>query len=98
MNCANQPIDSAHVRLAIGRLPSVGTCDGVGPFLPAACSHFLGPGANRSPHTGHSIRSKSMRFTLAGVITCAHFGHTLSSDASTLTRLIFFRLGTVRAF
>ena len=62
MKCANQPSDSAHERLAIGRLPCVGTCDGVGPFLPAlACSHFLGLGTNCSLHSGHSIRSKSMR-------------------------------------
>ncbi len=99
MKCANQPSDSAHERLAIGRLPCVGTCDGVGPFLPAlACSHFLGLGTNCSLHSGHSIRSKSMRRNSAGEITFPHFGHTASSDAHTFSRLIFCELGMTRPF
>jgi hypothetical protein len=46
----------------------------VGPFLLALFSSLLlGLGAKRSPHTGHSIRSKSTRRTSAGGIKPPHF-------------------------
>jgi hypothetical protein len=54
------------------------------------------PTANCSPHTGHSIRSKSTRRTWAGVISPPHFGHTASSEACTFSRLIFRERGMVR--
>jgi hypothetical protein len=44
-------------------------------------------GANRSPHAGHSIRSKSTRRSSAGEITFPHFGHVASRDGCTLSRL-----------
>ena len=47
-----------------------------------------GQSANRSPHAGHSIRSKSTRRISAGEIAFPHFGHTASRDACTLSRLI----------
>ena len=57
-------------------------------FAPArARSHLLGLGINCSPHTGHSIRSKSMCRTSAGGINLPHFGQTASSDACTFLRL-----------
>jgi hypothetical protein len=63
-------------------------------FAPArARSHLLGLGTNCSPHTGHSIRSKSMRRTSAGGINLPHFGHFASSDACTFLRLIFLERG-----
>ena len=68
----------------------------VGPFLLALFSYLLlGLGAKRSPHTGHSIRSKSTRRTSAGGIKPPHFGHTASSEARTFSRLVFLRLGMV---
>jgi hypothetical protein len=51
-----------------------------------------GVGANRSPHTGHSIRWKSMRRTSAGEITFPHFGHTASRDACTFSKLTLLAL------
>jgi extradiol dioxygenase family protein len=45
-------------------------------------------GENVSLHLGHSIRSRSTRLTRSGVIVNPHFGHVLSSDARTLSRLI----------
>ena len=63
-------------------------------FAPArARSHLLGLGINCSPHTGHSIRSKSMRRTSAGRINLPHFGQTASSDACTFSRLTFLERG-----
>ena len=53
---------------------------------------------NRSPHTGHSIRSKSIRRTSAGGIKPPHFGHTASSDARTFSRLIFRERAMARPF
>jgi hypothetical protein len=44
----------------------------------------------------HSIRSKSTRFTKSGVIVNPHFGHVLSSEASTFSKLIFRDRGTRR--
>jgi hypothetical protein len=38
---------------------------------------------------GHSIRTKSMRRILSGVIEYPHFGQRVLSDARTLSRLIF---------
>jgi hypothetical protein len=87
--CANRNITHYPTRYKNG--PNLG---GVGPFLSArARSHLLGLGTNCSPHTGHSIRSKSTRRTSAGEITFPHFGHTLSIDASTFSRLIFRERG-----
>jgi hypothetical protein len=57
---------------------------------------FIGPGTNSSPHSGHSIRSKSIRLTSAGGIMRPHFGQTASSDACTFSRLTFRELGMVR--
>ena len=51
-------------------------------------SVFQPVGRNFSPHTGHSIRSKSTRLTRSGVIVNPHFGQLLSSEASTFSRLI----------
>jgi hypothetical protein len=50
-------------------------------------------GTKRSPQTGHSIRSKSMRRISAGEISPPHFGQTASSEALTFSRLIFRALG-----
>jgi len=50
---------------------------------------------NRSPHSGHSIRSESIRMSLSGGIECPHFWQVVLSDASTLARLIFCFLGIV---
>jgi hypothetical protein len=50
-------------------------------------------GANCSPHAGRSIRSKSIRSTSAGGVNFPHFGHTVSSEASTLSRLTLFARG-----
>jgi hypothetical protein len=43
----------------------------------------------RSPHSGHSTQSKSMRRILSGVIRHPHFGQTALKDALTLSGLIF---------
>jgi hypothetical protein len=49
--------------------------------------------ANRSPHAGHSIHSKSTRLTSTGVMTVPHFGQTASRDARTFSRLTLRDLG-----
>jgi transcriptional regulator with XRE-family HTH domain len=55
---------------------------------------YFPPGANLSPHAGHSIFSKSMRRTSAGEILFPHFGQTASRDAFTFSMFIFRDLGT----
>jgi hypothetical protein len=47
---------------------------------------------NGSPQAGHFILSKSTRCISAGVMTFSHFGQIVLRDASTFSRLIFFRL------
>ena len=66
------------------------------PCRPSTDGHRLG--ANFSPHTGHSIRSKSTRLTSAGGITRPHLGHVTSSDARTFSRLILRELGMGRGY
>jgi hypothetical protein len=51
-------------------------------------------GMNRPPHSGHSIRSKSMRRILSSVIEYPQFGQTVFKDAITFSRLIFCLWGT----
>ncbi len=54
------------------------------PCRPSTDGHRLG--ANFSPHTGHSIRSKSMRRTCGFEIKPPHFGHTASRELETQLR------------
>jgi hypothetical protein len=56
------------------------------------------PRRNRSPHAGHSISSKSMRFISAGKIALRAFGQNVSRDASTFSRLILRDFGMRRPF
>jgi hypothetical protein len=48
---------------------------------------------NRSPHSGHTTRSKSTRRSSAGAIKFPHLGQGVSSTAFTFARLIFCLLG-----
>jgi len=44
---------------------------------------------NLCPHFGQSICSKPTRFTTSGVMVNPHFGHVLSRELRTFSRLSF---------